>query len=160
MDAVDLQLLSELQNSLPLVERPFAAVGERIGIDEAEVLRRIQKLREMRVIRRFSARINQRALGITANALVGWKTDGNTSDVGKQLATMPGVTHCYERRTVPGRWEYQLYTVHHGWSRRQVQEQVESIAREMNLSEYVVLFSTHEFKRTPHMQVSDLRKKP
>lgn len=156
MDTVDIAILTELQTSLPLVIRPFKAIGERVGIDEAEVIERIQNLKKMQVIRRFSARINQRALGITANALVGWKTDGDTSDVGVRLATMPGVTHCYERRTVPGRWEYQLYTVHHGWSQRQVQEQVEHIAREMNLSEYVLLFSTHEYKRTPHMQVSDL----
>lgn len=158
MDAVDLQLLSELQDSLPLVDRPFAAIGERIGIDETEVLRRIKGLKEMEVIRRFGARINQRALGITANALVGWKI-GDATEVGIQLAAMPGVTHCYERSTVPGRWEYQLYTVHHGWSRSQVMSQVERIAREMNLSEYVVLFSTHEYKRTPHIQVSDLRKR-
>ena len=156
MDAVDIKILSELQNSLPLKKRPFKVIGERVGIGESEVLERLENLKEIRVIRRFGARINQRALGITANALVAWKTDGDTSDVGVRLATMPGVTHCYERRTVPGRWEFQLYTVHHGWSRGQVQEQVESVAREMNLSEYVLLFSTHEYKRTPHMQVSDL----
>jgi AsnC-like ligand binding domain len=62
-------------------------------------------------IRKFKARINQRRIGISANALVAWKIpDTGDGDAGSLLASYPGVTHCYERTGVPGKGEYPLYT--------------------------------------------------
>lgn len=157
MDAADLLLLAELEKGLPLEKSPYAVIGDRIGMSEEEVLRRTGALKEARVIRRFRARINQRSLGIMANALVGWKTGRPDDDAaGLTLASMPGVTHCYRRSSFPGRWEYTHYTVLHGWSREQVLAEVEMIAQKTGFSEYIVLFSTDEYKRTPHMSVQDL----
>ncbi len=157
MDAADLLLLAELEKGLPLVQSPYAVIGECLGMDEDEVLRRIGALKESRVIRRFRARINQRSLGIMANALVGWKTARLDADeAGLTLASMPGVTHCYRRSLYPERWEYAHYTVHHGWSREQVLAEIEMIAQKTGFSEYIVLFSTDEYKRTPHMSVQNL----
>jgi siroheme decarboxylase len=155
MDTVDMSLLIELQKGLPLVPEPYAAIGERLGLGEEEVLNRINSLKQNKVIRRFRARINQRSLGIVANALVGWNIPRSDEETGIRLASMPGVTHCYRRRVYPGRWEYAFYTVHHGWSREQILSEVAIIAQKTGYSEYVVLFSTDEYKRTPHVIVQD-----
>ena len=63
------------------------------------------------------------------------------------------VTHCYERRTVPGRWEYTHYTVHHGYSRDEVLGQVRQVAEKIGCPDYTVLFSTREFKRVPNVRM-------
>ena len=118
MDLPDIHLLSELENGLPLVEEPYEEIGKRLNLTGSEVLERIQKLRSAGIIRKFRARINQRRVGITANALVAWKrADSPKGEMGPLLASFPCVTHCYERLPVPGRWEYTIYTVHHGYSR-------------------------------------------
>lgn len=157
MDSTDLTLLAELQKGLPLTQHPFVTVGENLGIPEEEVITRIKNLKQEGIIRRYRARINQRLLGIEANALVAWKVRTTSPDIaGNILASMPGVTHCYQRKPVKGTWEYTHYTVHHGWSRHDVLDEITSIAEYTGFIEYLVLFSTEEYKRTPHVNVRDL----
>ena len=156
MEPTDLALLSELEKGLPLVTEPFAEIGRRLGIPEAEVLHRAQRLREEGAIRKIRARINQRLLGITANALVAWHPPvGWDEEDFSRFASSPGLSHCYLRRPVPGRWEYTLYTVHHGRSREGVLAAVEEMARAAGCSDYIVLFSTEEYKRVPNVRINE-----
>ena len=156
MDRRDLQVLAALENGLPLVPDPYGEIGRQVGMTGEDVLERLRYLRDAGIIRRFRARINQRKLGITANALVAWDCDGKPADkTGALLASYPCVTHCYERKPVPGRWDYSLYTVHHGFSREEVEDEVRRLAAQAGLSRYLVLFSTEEFKRVPNVRVKE-----
>ena len=157
MDATDTRLIAALEDGLPLVPEPFAALGERLGISGEEVIARAHRLQNGGVIRKFRARIDQRKLGIVANALVAWKPPAGTvtGDFGDRLARFPCVTHCYERQPVPGRWEYSLYTVHHGYSRKEVMDEVAGIAQAVGCDEYRVLFSTREYKRVPNVRIRE-----
>jgi DNA-binding Lrp family transcriptional regulator len=153
----DLRLLHELERGLPFVPEPFEEIGKRLGMDGAAVLERIRYLENAGIIRKFRARINQRLIGITANALVAWKAPAEDPDIGPRLAAFPCVTHCYERRTAPGRWEYSFYTVHHGSDRGRVLSEVRSISDALGVSEYEVIFSTEEFKRVPNVRIGETR---
>jgi siroheme decarboxylase len=156
MDKNDRAILAALEDGLPLVHEPFEAIGKRLGMPGGEVLERVQKLQEEGIIRRFRARINQRQLGITANALVAWDCNGKDAEqAGQRLASFPHVTHCYERSPVPGRWDYSLYTVHHGYSRKKVEDEIRQIAEQAGLLRYLILFSTEEFKRVPNVRVRE-----
>jgi len=157
MDASDLLLLRELEKGIPLAENPYAEIAASLGLSEAEVLNQIANLKSERIIRRIRARINQRSIGIRANALVAWKVpEDEVDNAGLKFSELPGVTHCYRRRPVPGRWDYSIYTVHHGWTRRQVSEEVAKISEMTGYTEYRVLFSTEEYKRVPHTKTQDL----
>ena len=156
MDSIDILLLQELEHGLPFVPAPFEEIGKQLGLNEDEVLERIRLLKDAGIIRKFRARIDQRKVGITANALVAWKPPGTGgNDPGKLLAASPSVTHCYERSPVPGRWEYTHYTVHHGYSKDQVLDDVRSVAVQTHCPEYAVLFSTREFKRVPNVRMRE-----
>lgn len=158
MDPADHLLLQDLEKGLPLVPHPYAEVGAHVGMREDEVIGRIAALKDSRFIRRMRARINQRSVGIVANALTAWKIPKSEADsAGLLLSEYPGVTHCYERSPVPGRWEYTLYTVHHGWIHDQVLQEIAMIAEKTGYSEYIVLFSTDEYKRTLHTRVNDMK---
>lgn len=156
MDGTDYRLMEVLEEGLPLVAKPFAAVGEKLGIPENDVIDRIRKLRESGIVRRIRARIDQRKLGIVANALVAWKPPvGEGADIADRLAASPSVTHCYERSPVVGRWEYTLYTVHHGYSRDEVIADVDSIAGATGCKDYCIIFSTREYKRVPSIRMRE-----
>src|SRR4051794_1954842 len=75
MDSRDRELLDTLQNDLPLVERPFAALGEEIGMPEDEVLTRIQGLREERIVRQMSAIFDTRRLGYQSSLVAARSRD-------------------------------------------------------------------------------------
>jgi DNA-binding Lrp family transcriptional regulator len=156
LDPLDRHLLAELESGLPLVNEPYEEIGKRLNLTGNEVQARIRNLQEAGIIRKFRARINQRRVGISANALVAWKREGSlNSDMGSLLASYPCVTHCYERRPVPGTWEYTVYTVHHGYSRDAVLAEIRTLADYIGVDEYVVLFSTEEFKRVPAVRFGE-----
>lgn len=156
LDQTDVCLLRELERGLPLVPAPFEEIGKRLDQNGDEVMERIRHLKEAGIIRKLRARIDQRKVGISANALVAWKTThAGDGDLGKLLAAFPSVTHCYERSPVPGRWEYTHYTVHHGYSQDQVLEEVRAVAEQTGCPDYLVLFSTREFKRVPNVRIRE-----
>ncbi|OPY37384.1 MAG: putative HTH-type transcriptional regulator [Methanoregula sp. PtaU1.Bin051] len=156
MDQRDRDILAALEDGLPLVPEPFGEIGKRLGLTGGEVVQRVRRLQDAGVIRRFRARINQRKLGITANALVAWGCDGKPAgETGALLASFPCVTHCYERKPVPGRWDYSLYTVHHGFSRKEVESEIRRLAGQAGMSRYLILFSTEEFKRVPNIRIRE-----
>jgi DNA-binding Lrp family transcriptional regulator len=156
MDPIDVRLLRELERGLLFVPAPFEEIGKQLGLTGDEVVERIRLLKQAGIIRKFRARIDQRKVGITANALVAWKPTGaGKDDMGKLLAEFPSVTHCYERRSVPDRWEFTHYTVHHGYSKDQVMNEVKAIAEKIGCPDYAVLFSTREFKRVPNVRMQE-----
>jgi DNA-binding Lrp family transcriptional regulator len=156
LDPRDIRLLQELENGLPLVPAPFEEVGRRLGMSGTEAMERIRNLYAAGVVRKFRARINQRQVGISANALVAWKPEHTMkSEIGARLAAFPCITHCYERQPVTGRWEYTHYSVHHGCSRDAVLAEVKTIAERIGVADYVVLFSTEEFKRVPNVRIGE-----
>ena len=63
MDDFEARLLDSIQNELPLVERPFAALAERLGSDEGSVIEQTKALAGSGVIRQLSAIFDTRRLG-------------------------------------------------------------------------------------------------
>jgi DNA-binding Lrp family transcriptional regulator len=103
MDDTDTRLIALLEGGLPLVPEPFAALGERLGISGDVVIARVSRLRNEGLSGSSRARIDQRKLGIVANALVAWKPSGTDKNpFAGRLAAFLCVTHCYERQPVPG----------------------------------------------------------
>ena len=56
----------------PWSPRPYAAIGDRLGIGEAEVIAGLRRLIDDGVIKRFGVIVRHRALGYRANAMVVW----------------------------------------------------------------------------------------
>ena len=97
MDDRDRTLLDELQNDLPLTERPFAALAERIGFAEDEVLERITSLRGEGVVRQISAIFDTRRLGYSSMLVAARSAPGTEEQAAAIFSAHPGVTHNYRR---------------------------------------------------------------
>lgn len=155
MDEKDKKIIRAIEDGIPLVEYPFDAVAAHIGISAEEILSRLRKLINQRIIRRFGGSFDQRKVGIVANAVIAWKVPRDrVEEVGVNLSCFRGVTHCYEREIVPGKWEYNLFTVVHGYDRESVEKYAKMLSEAVGVDDYVVMFSSHQFKRasigTPH----------
>lgn len=91
------EILNVLQDDLPLVERPFQVLAERLNMSEDEFLCRVNDLKKRGYIRRVGSFLNSRALGYRGS-LVGLEVDKkNLPDVAKVINAFNGVTHNYER---------------------------------------------------------------
>ena len=146
-DARERRLIAALQPGLDLVERPFARLGERVGMSEKEVLSRIAGWLEEGLIKRFGVVVRHQELGYRANAMVVFDVPDDEIDrIGARLATEAGVTLCYRRRRSLPHWPYNLYCMVHGRSREEVQPVIERLSRIAGLPAQA-LFSTRRFKQ-------------
>ena len=146
----DRQLLAAIQDGLPLAPRPYAAIGERIGIGEAEVIAGLRRLIDDGVIKRFGVIVRHRELGYRANAMAVWDVpDARVGDAGRTLAALPFVTLCYRRPRRPPVWPYNLFCMIHGRDRGAVEALVDQASAAAGLEDLprAVLFSRRAFKQ-------------
>ena len=151
LDAVDRAIVRETQAGLPLTAAPYRAVGDAVGIGEAEVIRRITAMLERGVIRRIGAVPNHYRLGYRGNAMSVWDIDDARVDaVGERVGALDFVSHCYRRPRHPPRWPYSLFAMVHGRSRDEALEKVDAIAALLGAENrgHAVLFSTRVLKKT------------
>jgi siroheme decarboxylase len=145
---IDKKIISQIQKDLPVHPKPFALMAEKIGITENAFIERVKRLKKEGIIRRFGATLRHQEVGFKANAMIAWNAPEDTiSKMGKTLARFREVSHCYHRAP-KGDWPYNLYTMVHGGSRDECREIAERLSSATGLTEYAVLFSEKEFKKT------------
>jgi DNA-binding Lrp family transcriptional regulator len=97
LDEADKKLLNLMQGSFALVRRPFAHVAGLAGLPEEEVMARVQRLLDKRIIREITPIFDTRALGYQS-MLVAAKVDAeHPHRAAKIINSHPGVTHNYLR---------------------------------------------------------------
>lgn len=146
----DRPIMQALSRGVPLVPRPFQALGEVLNRPEAEILDRISALSGARLLTRVGVILKHRALGWTENAMVVWRLpDDRIAAAGRALAQVPGVTLCYRRAITPGVWDWPLFCMIHARSRDEAGDilQTARALPELVGVEHKVLFSTRCFKQ-------------
>ena len=151
LDDFDRALMAATQGGLPLVPRPYDAVGERLGVSGQQVRERLAQMLESGLIRRIGAVPNHYRLGFTANGMSVWDVDDALVDqLGERIGQLPGVSHCYRRpRRLPS-WPYNLFAMLHGRTRAEVEQQAVQL-RELLGSAcrgHDILYSTAILKKT------------
>lgn len=150
LSTIDRRLLAAIEGGLPLVSRPYAAIGAAIGLGEAEVIERLRGLLDAGVIKRLGLVVRHHELGYRANAMTVWDVaDRDVDAVGRALAASPDVTLCYRRpRRLPA-WPYNLFAMVHGRERDAVLARIAELRASHGLDEvpHAVLFSTRRFKQ-------------
>jgi DNA-binding Lrp family transcriptional regulator len=105
LDNTDKKLLNILQTEVPLVARPFEALGDKIGgLSETAVMDRVRSLKKARVIRQISAIFDTKSLGYQSS-LVAVRCDPSREDeAASVISSHPGVSHNYKRDHLFNLW--------------------------------------------------------
>ena len=151
LDAFDRALIAATQGGLPLVTRPYEAVGAMLGVPGEQVRERLAQMLEGGLVRRIGAVPNHYRLGYTANGMSVWDVDdAQVSELGAKVAQLPGVSHCYRRPRHRPDWPYNLFAMLHGTSREAVAAQAEEIAQLLGSAcrGHDILYSTAILKKT------------
>jgi len=121
LDASDRRLVESIRDGLPLTARPYAAVADRAGLSEAQVVERLGRLLREGVVKHMGVVVRHHELGYRANALVAFDVPCARVDVvGERLAQAAPVTGCYRRTRRAPNWPYNLYCTVHGRDRAEV----------------------------------------
>lgn len=174
----DRALIAATQGGLPLVARPYEAVGAMLGVSGEQVRQRLSSMLESGLIRRIGAVPNHYRLGFMANGMSVWDVDDALVDaLGERIGQLPGVSHCYRRprhlpKASPGRsqdaespsggdgaqctptggicWPYNLFAMLHGRTRAEVEHQAEQVRELLGTAcrGHDILYSTAILKKT------------
>jgi len=151
LDDFDRQLIAATQGGLPLVPRPYDAVGERLGVSGQQVRERLAQMLESGLVRHIGAVPNHYRLGFTANGMSVWDVDDALVDqLGERIGQLPGVSHCYRRpRRLPS-WPYNLFAMLHGRTRAEVEQQAVQLRELLGTAcrGHDILYSTAILKKT------------
>jgi len=143
----DRKIINELQQDIPLISRPFVTMSTNTGMDEQQFLNGLRSLLERGLMRRYGAAVNHRKIGYNANAMVCWNVLPESTDkIGRHLASLRQVSHCYERKTNT-EWPYNIFAMIHGKARETCLEIVDEVSKDFGLGDFLVLFSTRELKK-------------
>ncbi len=151
LDELDRRLIRATQSGLPIVPRPYEAVGATLGISGEQVRERLQAMLDAGLIRRIGAVPNHYRLGFTANGMSVWDVADEVVDaLGERIGLLPGVSHCYRRPRRAPVWPYNLFTMLHGRSRDEVEQQAQEIANMLGdaCRAHDILYSTAILKKT------------
>jgi DNA-binding Lrp family transcriptional regulator len=151
LDATDRAILRATQSGLPLVPRPYAAVGATLGLSGAEVMTRMRRMQDLGVIRRIAAVPNHYALGYVANGMSVWDVaDEQVDALGARVGGLACVSHCYRRPRHLPQWPYNLFAMVHGRSRSDVESRCAIIRELLGTACRAgdVLYSTRILKKT------------
>ena len=112
---------------------------------------RLAELLAAGVVRRIAAVPNHYRLGYAANGMSVWDVaDAEVDALARQVAQLPGVSHCYLRpRSLPV-WPYNLFAMLHGRSRDEVAEQAAQLAQLLgpHCRQHDILYSSAVLKKT------------
>jgi siroheme decarboxylase len=100
----DRALINVLQGDFPLTRRPFAEVGARLGLDEGEVLARLRRMLDQRVLTRFGPMFQVERIG-GAFCLAAMRVpEADFERVAVQVNGFPEVAHNYRREHALNMW--------------------------------------------------------
>jgi DNA-binding Lrp family transcriptional regulator len=143
----EIKIAKYIQGDIPLTERPFARIGEKIGIREDDVVDGIKGLMKRGIIRKFGAIIHHHRAGFTHNIMVIWAVpEQRCEEVGSIFASFREISHCYER-TPPFEEKYNIYTMIHLRGKDQ-EGFIEKLISATGIKDFKVLLTEEEFKKS------------
>jgi siroheme decarboxylase len=141
LNDLDRAILNEIQSHFPLVPRPYAEMGQRLGATEAEVLARVQHLNDAGIIRRIGANFTSRKLGYTSTLCAARVPPETLERFAAVVNHYPGVTHNYLRKH-----RYNVWFTLIAESTERLAEILEEIRRASGVEEILSLPAQEIFK--------------
>jgi len=97
MDDIDRKILNRIQSDFPVTSRPYLVVANNLGLSEDDVLKRLARLKEKRIIRRIGGNFVPEKLGFVSTLCAAKVPEDKIEFFAKEVNGYPGVTHNYKR---------------------------------------------------------------
>ena len=111
MDSIDASIVNRLQEGLPVCQRPFDDVAATLGLSVAELLSRVQRLLDDKVLTRFGPMYNAENMGGALSLCAMQVPVNRYEQVTAEVNAFPEVAHNYERDHLLNMW-FVLATEH------------------------------------------------
>ncbi len=141
LDELDKRLLNRVQTNLPVVPEPYRELARELGTTEEEVINRLRRLIETKVIRRLGAIFDSRNVGYKGTLCALKVPAERIAEVAAEVNKFAGVTHNYLRDH-----EYNMWFTVLAPSEEKLHEIVQEIRERTGIQEYLFLPAVKIFK--------------
>ncbi len=104
MDDDDRRLLNRIQSDFPVSSRPFATIGQELGMSEEAVLERVTALKAAGIIRRIGGNFSPEKLGFVSTLCAAQVPEAEIDRFAAIVNRYTGVTHNYLRENSYNIW--------------------------------------------------------
>lgn len=148
MDELDKKILIEVSKNISICEDPYGDIARRLKISTESLLSRMKNLQSLGYIKRISAIVAHEKTDYKINAMTVWKADERSKkSIIELMEQFPSISHIYERKSVKN-WGYNIYGMMHAVSKEEVESLIEYISKQINISDYKVLYTKKQWKKT------------
>lgn len=148
IDDIDKKIINTIQTNFPVDEKPYKKLADRLNLAEDELIQRVQRLKNNRIIRRIGGNFSPDKLGYYST-LCAAKVPEDKIDLFKETVNAyPGVTHNYMRDH-----EFNIWFTFISPSREQIQENLDQISKDTGVKTILNLPATHVFKISANFKV-------
>lgn len=141
MDADDRRLLNRIQSDFPVAPQPFAVIGDELGMDEAEVLARIRRLKAGGIIRRIGGNFSPEKLGFVSTLCAARVPEDEIDRFAEIVNRYTGVTHNYQREN-----RFNVWFTFIAPSMAEIEANLEAIRTATGVADIMNLPATRVFK--------------
>jgi siroheme decarboxylase len=154
-DELDIAVIQALQGDMAVLSEPYAEAAAEVGLSQEQLLEHLTGMQERGLLRRVAAILYHRRAGFSANGMGVWQVpDEQIAEIGPRMASVRGISHCYQRPTYPD-WPYSVFTMAHGRSKQECDAVLDSIAAQTGVHERATLYSSTEFKKIRLLYFTD-----
>lgn len=104
LDEVDRRIINHLQGGFPVCDHPYAVAARKLGLEEGELIARLRRMLEDRVLTRFGPLYNADRFGGT-NVLAAMSVPRSDFDrIAQFVNQQPEIAHNYRREHRLNMW--------------------------------------------------------
>jgi siroheme decarboxylase len=141
MDKADRMILNEIQKKFPITPRPYLSLARKLKLKEREIMGRVQKLKDMGIIRRIGASFSAKSVGFSSTLCAAKVSESKIEEFVSVVNTYPGVTHNYEREG-----EFNIWFTLIAPSRKRIEQILTQISLKTGVKDIIDLPALKTFK--------------
>jgi len=148
MDDTDRAILNRIQSDFPITSRPYLAIADDLGLSENDVIKRLARLKENKIIRRIGGNFVPEKLGFVST-LCAAKVEEDKIDLFASIVNQyHGVTHNYQRNS-----EFNIWFTFIAPSMEEIEENLEKISKKTGIKDIINLPATKVYKIKAHFDL-------
>jgi DNA-binding Lrp family transcriptional regulator len=148
LDHIDKKILNRIQSDFPITHSPYRAVADRLNLQEADVLKRVSRMRKQGLIRRIGGNFVPEKLGYVSTLCAASVPQDKIQHFTGIVNRYPGVTHNYQRNN-----HFNIWFTFIAPSREEIKINLQRIAEETGIEEILNLPATRVFKIKAHFNL-------
>lgn len=148
IEEIDRAILNRIQSDFPITPRPYASLAEDLNLDEAELMERLNRLKDKGIIRRIGGNFVPDKLGYVSTLCAAEVPEDGIDKFAEVVNRYSGVTHNYLREE-----RFNVWFTFIAPSMDEIKKNLQEIAKQTGVKKILNLPATKVYKIKAHFNL-------